>query len=172
MEYEIRTRSYSYAVPPRSLDAQQGLSGFEVLKRILAGELPPPPMVSTAGIELARVEPGEVDFEAEPAEWAENAHRSLHGGWVATILDSALGCAVLSALKPGLMHTTATLEVKYVRAVLVTSGRLRAQARVVHVGSRVAVAEARLAGVDDGKLYATGTTTCLVFEARESAPKR
>jgi uncharacterized protein (TIGR00369 family) len=162
---ETRSRTYTYAAPRPHPEAQ-GLSGVELLQRIARGELPPPPMAATAGIDLGRIERGKVDFEAEPAEWAENPLGTVHGGWVATILDSALGCAVHSALEPGVGYTTASLELKFVRPVLSTTGRLRAEGRVVHVGSRVAVAEGRLVGVADGKIYATATTTCLVLAGR------
>ena len=89
----------------------------------------------------------------------------MHGGWYATLLDSALGCAVHTALEAGQGYTTAELGIHIVRAASIKSGPLRAIGQTVHVGRQLATAEARIVGAD-GKLYAHGSTTCLVFEPR------
>jgi uncharacterized protein (TIGR00369 family) len=157
---ELRTRSYRYtppAPPPR------GLSGVEVMDRIQRGELAAPPIANTLDFTLAAVEHGFAAFEGDPAEWMYNPLGTVHGGWIATLLDSALGCAVHSALPPSSTYTTATLEVKFVRAVTAATGRVRAEAKVVHVGGKLATAEARLFAIDGGKLLATATTTCAVL---------
>ena len=87
----------------------------------------------------------------------------MHGGFAATLLDSALGCAVHTALPKGAGYTTAELSINYTRAILPGGGRLRAEGKVIHVGRQMATAEARLVGDEDGKLYAHGKTTCFVF---------
>jgi uncharacterized protein (TIGR00369 family) len=89
----------------------------------------------------------------------------VHGGWYATLLDSALGCAVQSMLPAGRSYTTVELGLNLVRAASQETGPLRAIATSIHTGRQMATAEARLLG-SDGKLYAHATTTCLVFEAR------
>ncbi len=90
---------------------------------------------------------------------------TVHGGWFATLLDSALGCAVHSKLPAGKAYTTLELKVNLVRALTVHVPRVRAEGRVIHLGGQTATAEAKLVG-PDGRLYAHATTTCLVFTAR------
>ena len=168
MSHESRERTYSYHLPmtPAARAELKGLSGMEVMGRISRGELPAPPIAATMNMDIAKVEKGFAVFEAEAGEWAENPLGTVHGGWVSTLLDSALGCAVHSCLEAGQGYTTATLEVKFVRAIYGKTGRLRAEGRVLHVGGKLAVAEAKLVGVADGKLYATATTTCVILEQR------
>jgi uncharacterized protein (TIGR00369 family) len=89
----------------------------------------------------------------------------VHGGWFATLLDSAMGCAVQSTLPAGKAYTTMEFKVNLVRALTAEVPVVRAEGRIVHPGRQVAMAEARLVG-PDGKLYAHGTTTCLVFDRR------
>ncbi len=159
----VRTRSYRYTPPqppPRDLAA---LSGVEIMRRVQNGEIPAPPIANTLDFTIAAVEHGAATFEGDPAEWMYNPLGTVHGGWIATLLDSALGCAVHSALPPASTYTTATLEVKFIRAVTVDTGRVRAEAKVVHVGGKIATAEARLVTVEGEKLLATATTTCAIL---------
>nr|MDJ0896635.1 PaaI family thioesterase [Alphaproteobacteria bacterium] len=95
--------------------------------------------------------------------WSEKALSTVHGGYAATLLDSALGCAVHATLPAGEAYTTLEIKVNYVRAISPRTGPVQAIGEVVHTARRIATAEARLVGVDDGKLYAHGTTTCLKF---------
>jgi uncharacterized protein (TIGR00369 family) len=88
----------------------------------------------------------------------------VHGGWAATLLDSAMGAAVLSTLAAGKLFTTLELKVNYVRALTDGTGPVRAEGRVINAGRTIASAEGRLLGAD-GKLYAHGTTTCLLSDA-------
>src|SRR5687767_4654341 len=155
----MTTRTYSYE-PPQP--PPRDLAGAEIMRRVQSGEISAPPFASTLDFTLAHVEPGLAVFEGTPAEWMYNPLGTVHGGWTATLLDSALGCAVHSALPAGSIYTTATLEVKFVRAITATTGRVRAEGRVIHVGGRIATAEARVVTVDGGKLLATATTTCVV----------
>jgi uncharacterized protein (TIGR00369 family) len=94
---------------------------------------------------------------------------TVHGGWFATLLDSALGCAVHTMMPPGRGYTTADLSVKLVKALTPKVRRVRAIGQVVHCGRQLATAEARLVG-PDGTLYAHATTACLVFEMPSSTP--
>jgi uncharacterized protein (TIGR00369 family) len=141
----------------------QGKSGLQIMQDMLAGELPYPHIMQTLDFALVAVEKGRAIFQGVPQLMHYNPLGSVHGGWYATLLDSALGCAVHTALGPGQGYTTAELGIHIVRAASERSGPLRAIGNVVHVGRQLATAEARIVG-HDGKLYAHGSTTCLVFD--------
>jgi uncharacterized protein (TIGR00369 family) len=142
-----------------------GKSGLESMQAMLAGQLPYPHIADTLDFSLVEVGPGLAVFQGTPQLKHYNPLGSVHGGWFATLLDSALGCAVHTALPAGRGYTTAELGVNIVRAATVQTGPLRAIGKVLHCGRQLATAEARIVGPDD-KLYAHATTTCLVFEAR------
>jgi len=150
---------------PLSRDEIAGLTGLEVLQRVLRGELPGPPIAATMQLDLVHVEAGLVVFEGQPSESFLNPLGSVHGGWIATLLDSAMACAVHSQLGPGQGYTTVEMKVSFVRAVSATTPRVRCEGRVIHLGGRLAVAEGRITD-DAGRLVAHGTETCLVFDPR------
>jgi uncharacterized protein (TIGR00369 family) len=144
-------------------ETRRGLSGLEFFRQVLAGEIPPPPMLQLLGMRLVEVEEGRVVFAAEVEERFYNGTGVAHGGFAATLLDSALGCAINSTTAPGKRFTTLELKVNLTRPLTTQAGPLRCEGKVIHVGSRTAVAEARI--VDGrGKIYAHGTTTCIVVE--------
>ncbi len=138
------------------------MSGLEFLQAMLVGKFPAPPICEVLDFLLVEAEPGRVLFAGIPADRFRNPLGTVHGGWMSTILDSALGCAVHSTLKAGQGYTTVDLAVSFVRAVHQSTGKLKCEAKVIHVGGRIATSEARLVDVE-GKLYAHGTTTCLVM---------
>jgi uncharacterized protein (TIGR00369 family) len=140
-----------------------GRSGLEVLQAMLRGELPYPPIARTLDFQLVEVEAGRAVFQGAPGPGHLNPLGTLHGGWYATLLDSALGCAVHTMMPPGRGYTTAELGVNLVKAIGRNVPRVRAEGKVLHCGRQLATAEARLVG-PDGTLYAHATTTCLVFE--------
>ena len=140
-----------------------GKTGLEQMQAMLAGELPFAPIAKTLDFSLIRVEPGVALFQGKPGPAHFNPMGSVHGGWFATMLDSALGCAVHTLMPAGRGYTTAELSVNYVRALSPKVGRVRAEGKVIHCGKQLATAEARLFG-PDGTLFAHATTTCLVFE--------
>ena len=142
-----------------------GKTGLEIMQAMLHGELPFPHIHQTLDFSLVEVAPGRVVFQGTPQLKHYNPLGSVHGGWFATLLDSALGCAVHTSLPAGFGYTTAELSVNIVRAASSASGPLRAIGQVVHSGRQLATAEARIVDAA-GKLYAHGTTTCLVFAAR------
>jgi uncharacterized protein (TIGR00369 family) len=145
------------------IDTRQGLSGVEYFRKMLAGELPPPPMLDLFDIRLVEVDPGRVVFTATAAEHFYNGTGVAHGGFAATLLDTALGCAINSSMPAGRRFTTLELKINLTRPLTTEAGLLRCEASVVHVGSRTATSEARI--VDrHGKLYAHGTTTCIVVD--------
>ena len=140
-----------------------GKSGLEVFEGIFAGELPFPPIGATMDFIAVHVEKGNAVFQGRPSERFYNPLGTVHGGWFAAMLDSAVGCAVHSALPAGKSYTTLELKVNMIRALTKAVPLVRAEGSVIHVGGQVATAEARLVG-PDGKLYAHATTTCLVFD--------
>lgn len=140
-----------------------GLSGMEVFAAMLDGRLPPPPIGRTLDFILVRVEPGVAVFQGRPGRAHYNPLGSVHGGWFAALLDSAVGCAVHTTLPAGKGYTTLELKVNLVRALTDRVPLVRAEGRVVHAGRQVATAEGRLVG-HDGRLYAHASTTCLVFD--------
>ena len=139
-----------------------GMSGIETLQAVIAGELPHSPMSQTLDFMLISVGDGIVTFQGTPGFKHLNPMGTVHGGWFATLLDSALGCAVWTKLPAGSIYTTAELSVNLVRAITPKVSRVRAIGQVIHCGRRMATAEAKLIGAD-GTLYAHATTTCLVL---------
>ena len=137
-------------------------SGREFLAGIVRGERPQAPISDTLGFWLVDAGDGTAAFEAEPGEHLLNPMGSVHGGFLATLLDSALGSAVLTRLPDGFGYTTVQLNVNLIRPVFPTTGRLRCDGTAVHVGRTTATAQARVVGIADGKLYAHGTATCAV----------
>lgn len=139
------------------------LSGIELLRAMIRGEFPFAGMGKTLDFFLAEVSDGVATFQGSPGPSHFNPMGGIHGGWYATLLDSAMGCAVHSKMPVGRGYTTAELSVNLVRAIPPKVTRLRAEGKVIHCGRQLASAEGRLFG-PDGTLYAHGTTTCLVFE--------
>ncbi len=140
-----------------------GLNGLQQMQAMLEGRLPYPHIAQTLDFSLVEVGEGRAVFQGRPQLKHYNPLGTVHGGWYATLLDSALGCAVHTTLPVGRGYTTAELGVNIVRAASDKSGPLRAIGTVLHVGRQLATAEARIVGAE-GKLYAHATTTCLVFE--------
>jgi uncharacterized protein (TIGR00369 family) len=157
---DVVTRAYEYQrVRPAVVGTT---SGLETVQLTLEGKLPTPPIIATLGISLVEAAEGRAVFEGSPAEWQYNQLATVHGGWLSALLDSALGYAVQTALPAGRGFTTLDLHVRFVRAVTETVSRLRTEAHVTHAGNRTVTAEGRIVG-PDGKVYATGTTSCLVL---------
>jgi len=157
-----RQRSYKWEDPATSGDAARTLAGVDFFRAIGDGTLPPPPIAITLGFSLVTVEPGRAVFEFTPAEYHYNPIGSVHGGVCATMCDSACGCAVHSMLPAGAYYTSQDLSVKFLRGITASTGPLRCEGTVVHLGSRTALARASL--IDGaGKLYAFATSSCLIF---------
>ena len=158
-----RTRTFSWADPLITARAADELGGLEALRAVMDGELPPPPIASLLGFEIAHVERGRAVFALEPAEWMYNPIGSVHGGVASTLLDSALGCSIHTTLDAGARYTTSDLHVRFVRAMRVGTGRVLADCHVVHAGRRLATAEGQLVAEDGGALFAHATTSCLIL---------
>jgi uncharacterized protein (TIGR00369 family) len=157
-----RTRTFSWEDPAAATAGAVRMSGLEYLQALIDGQLPPPPFARALDAELLEVEPGRALFAAEPAEWMYNP-RAVHGGLVATLLDSCMGCAVHSTLETGVGFTTSDLQVRYIRQLTVQSGRVLADGRVVHRGRTTATAEGRVFAADGGSLIAHATTGCVIL---------
>ena len=157
-----RTRTYAWQDPLATAQRARGLTGLEFLRKIVAGELPPPPIADTLDYTLLEVDEGRAVFGIEPAEIHYNPIGMVHGGIPCTLLDSAMGCAVHSTLPLGVGYTTLELKVNIVRAIGKDTGFLRAEGRLIHAGRSTAVAEGRLTDAS-GKLYAHATTTCMIL---------
>jgi uncharacterized protein (TIGR00369 family) len=157
-----RTLAVSWEDPRALAEAGRGLSGLEYLRKIAAGELPRPPISALMNFGLVELGEGYAVFGVEPAEYHYNPIGVVHGGLAATLLDSAMGCAVHTALPAGAGYTTLEIKVNFIRPMTAETGPVRCEAKLVHLGGRTATAEGRVVG-GDGKLYAHGTTTCLVF---------
>ena len=170
-EAAIRARLREADAAPQEQGA--GRSGMEIFEAIFAGELPPPPMGETLDFIPIRMEHGVAVFQGRPQRRHYNPLGTVHGGWFATLLDSAVGCAIHTMLPAGKGYTTLELKVNMVRALSSDVPLVRAEGKVIHVGRQVATAEGRIVG-PDGKLYAHATTTCLILNypapATRSAP--
>ena len=162
IDKRTRTRTVSWEDPRALAEAGRGLSGLEYLQKIVAGELPRPPISALLDFGLAELGEGHAVFTVEPAEYHYNPIGVVHGGLAATLLDSAMGCAIHSTLPAGAGYTTLEIKVNYIRALTAGTGTVRAEARVIHVGGRTATAEGKVLDAA-GKLYAHATTTCIIF---------
>jgi uncharacterized protein (TIGR00369 family) len=157
-----RTRTYSWADPLAALADAVGLSGLDAMRRIMAGELPPPPIADTLDFRIVEVDRGRVVFECEPAEFHYNPIGVVHAGLAMTLLDSAMGCAFVSTLEPAIPWTTLELKANFTRALTMDTGTVRCTGTVVHPGRTVATTEARIED-PQGRLCAHGTSTILVL---------
>jgi len=149
-----------YGVTP--LDQVRAIDGLTLMRGILEGRYPAPPIAETLGFGVTEVEAGRVAFAYEPLFEHYNPLGSVHGGIAATLLDSVMGCCIHTTLKAGIGYTTVEIKVNYVRAMTHKTGPVRAEGKVINVGSRIATSEGRLVDAA-GKLLAHGTTTCLIF---------
>ncbi len=159
-----RTLTINWEDPRAIAEVGRGLSGLEYLRKIVAGELPRPPISALMNFGLVELSEGHAVFAVEPAEYHYNPIGVVHGGLAATLLDSAMGCAVHSSLPAGVGYTTLEIKVNYVRAMTAETGIVRCVGKLIHLGGRTATAEGRITD-EDGKLYAHGTTTCLIFRS-------
>jgi uncharacterized protein (TIGR00369 family) len=165
---EGRARTVTWDDPMIGATAAMSMPGLDYLKAISARELPPPPVAVLLGMDVIEVAPGRAVFTLQPGEHLYNPIGSVHGGMLATLLDSALGCAVHSKLDVGTGYTTVDLTVTYLRAVTRDTGVLTCASELIHLGRKVATARAQIVD-DDGRLYATGTTTCLIMAPENGA---
>jgi uncharacterized protein (TIGR00369 family) len=157
-----RTRTYSWRDPGETVALFKGNRPLDVLRATLESGRPLAPMLQTMDAQLTEVTEGRAVFTSTPSEYHYNPAGVVHGGMAATLLDSAMGIAVLSSLPAGTIFTTLELKVNFLRAMTTTTGEVRAEGNVVHLGRTTAVVEARLTDAT-GKLLATASSTCLIM---------
>lgn len=157
-----RVRHYG-VVAPEQLTNSDGLA---FLRGIIDNTNPNPPISETLGFHLAEAEPGRAVFTCVPEFRHYNPIGTVHGGLAATLLDSALGCAIFTTLKRGDGWTTLELKLNYVRAMTKDTGLVRAEGRVIHRGRTVATSEGDIKDAS-GRLYAHATTTCMIFPGKD-----
>jgi len=142
-----------------------GKTGMQIFEAMLAGDIPVPPISRTLDFILVEAQPGRVQFQGKPQFAHYNPLGTVHGGWIATLLDSALACAVHTLLPEGKTYTTLELKVNYVKAVTERVPLVRAVGEIIHSGGRIGTAQGKLVG-PDGTLFAHATTTCIILDAR------
>ena len=160
--FQIHSREFSWHDPHEVRERIRTLSGFDYLQAVLQHELPPPPMAELMGMRLVGVEVGRVVFVSEPRDFHYNPIGAVHGGFAATLLDSAMGCAVHTLVPPHEAYTTLEFKINLVRALTDSTGPVTAEGRVMHAGKRTAIADGRLTDAAD-VLYAYATSTCLLM---------
>ncbi|MDL2354407.1 MAG: PaaI family thioesterase [Pseudomonadota bacterium] len=143
-------------------EALRARSGAEFLDGISKGTLPAPPIGELMGMTPIATAPGSAVFQGTPGLEHYNPSGVVHGGYAATLLDTALGCAIHTLLPAGKGYTTLELKINYIRPMTSATGPVRAEGKVISVGGQVGIAEGRITDAS-GKLYAFATTTCLVF---------
>ena len=140
------------------------LTGLEFMQAIMEGRLAGPPIAATLNYGILSVEHGRVVFAGTPTFASMNPMGSVHGGWYGTLLDSCMACAVMTTLARGQYYTTLEYKVNIIRPIpLGTEVHARGEAQ--HAGRSTGVARGEIVGAADGRLYATGSTTCLVMSA-------
>ena len=158
-----RSRTLVWQDPVATAAAGATMSGMEYMRAVVRGEVPPPPIAVTMRLRPVELEEGRVVFEGEPGEEHYNPIGVVHGGYAATLLDSALGCAVHTTLPAGVAYTSLGLEAKFVRPITRDTGRVLCEATVLYRGRKQATAEARLTEAEGGKLLAHGTSTLIIL---------
>jgi uncharacterized protein (TIGR00369 family) len=158
-----RSRNLVWQDPVATAAQGATMTGMEYMTAIVTGAMPPPPIAVTMLLRPIELEEGRVVFEGLPGEEHYNPIGVVHGGYAATLLDSALGCAVHTTLPAGVGYTSLGLEAKYVRPISRDTGPVLCEASVLYRGRKQATAEANLTAADSGKLLASGTATCMIL---------
>lgn len=167
---ESRVRTFRWRDPAGLLESARTMSGLALLRAAVSGSVDPPPIANLLDLRLVSVEPSSAVFEFEPAEYMYSPLGTVHGGIITVLLDSAMGCAFHTTLPAGVSYTTLEIKVNFVRPVTHELGTMRAEARVVHAGDRIATAESQL--VDrEKKLYAHATSTLITVRPK-AGPSR
>ena len=156
-------RTFTWDDPRAGAAAGRGMPGIDYLRAIKAATVPRAPIGALLGFDIAEIEPGRVSMTLPPGDHMANLNGVMHGGMMATLLDSVMGCAVHSTVPLGRGYTTLEIKVNYLRAITAASGLITAIGQVVHGGRQMAVAEARATDAA-GQLCAIASTTCLLFD--------
>jgi uncharacterized protein (TIGR00369 family) len=163
---ESRERTFTWNDPAATARAGAGLSGAEFFAALAAGEISPPPLMLALDFEPVLFVEGRAVFRVMPQEFHYNPLGTVHGGLLATLLDTACGCAVHTTLPAGVFYTSLDLSVKFLRPVTLATGPVTAEGTIVHLGRRTALAEAKVTDAA-GKVYATATSSCLLLRPEQ-----
>ncbi|MGU3291539.1 PaaI family thioesterase [Williamsia sp. M5A3_1d] len=157
-----RTRTITWDDPMATASAAAGRTGLQFMQAVACGDVPAPPIMNLTNARLISAESGRVVFTLEPAEYHYNPIGSVHGGIIATLLDSAAACAVHTLLDEGVGYTSLDLSVKYLRGIRADTGEITCTGTVVHAGRRTALAQAEIHD-RDGRLLASATSSCIIL---------
>jgi uncharacterized protein (TIGR00369 family) len=157
-----RTKIIRWEDPMKGAAKAMTMDGFDYLNAIITGTVPPPPIAMLLDIRIKEIKPGEVFFEVTPGEYHYNPIGMVHGGLLATMMDSAMGCAIQSVLKAGTGYSTVDLQVTYVKSAKIDTGLLTCSGKIIHEGGKIATAYSEVKD-SQGNLYAHATTTCMIF---------
>ena len=159
-----------YATGPEDLPTQAevlNMTGLEFMRGVLDGTVSAPPIGKTLGYQLHRVDEGRVVFRGTPSFESTNPMGTVHGGWYGTLLDSAMACAVMTKVPAGSVYTTLEYKINITRAIPLGM-QIDCIGTVDHAGRSTGVASGKIVGVNDGKVYATGSTTCIIMQIKPS----
>lgn len=158
-----KTKIVNYGDSFEAIKLSKDLSGLDYLKAMQKGEIPEAPAVSSLEISIHEIDFGKANFEFTPQDFHYNAVGTVHGGVISTILDTAMGCTLMSTLSRELTFTTLELKVNFIKAVTQNTGKMITVGKIIHAGRTTALIEASL--IDEkGKIYAHGTSTCLIMK--------
>jgi uncharacterized protein (TIGR00369 family) len=160
----MRKLAVSWEDPTQLREMHGRLSGLEFLRAIVRGDLPQPPICSVMGFALVAAERGRTVFAGVPGEHHYNPQGVVHGSFAMALLDSAIGCCVGTLADAAMMWPTIEVKFNLVRPMTAETGRVLAEARIIHGGRRISTAEARLVGDGDSRLYAHATGTCMILK--------
>ncbi|MBC8088760.1 MAG: PaaI family thioesterase [Phycisphaerae bacterium] len=158
-----REKTIRWSDPLATAMLMRDHNGLDALRAMSTGVIPPPPIAVLFGFRFQSVEPGKVQMSIVPDESHYNPMGMVHGGAMATLLDTVMGCSVLSVLDRTRGYTTLGLSINYIRAITISTGEVFAEGTVIHAGRSTAIAHGRVVDAA-GKLYATADTTCMVFD--------
>lgn len=148
-----------------SQDELLSMSGLEAMQKMVRGETAGPPIAHLLNYRLAEVEEGRVVFAGTPTFDTTNPMGTVHGGWYGTILDSCMACAVMTKVPRGSVYTTLEYKINILRPIPIDT-QVQAIGTAQHVGRSTGIANGEIRGTEDGKLYATGSTTCIIMKIR------
>jgi uncharacterized protein (TIGR00369 family) len=161
-----RERTFSWTDPVAIVRAMASMSGAEFFAAFAEGKIPPPPIMRALDFDGVSFGAGNAAFRLTPREFHDNPLGTVHGGVLATLLDSACGCAVQTMLPARVQCTSLDLSVKFLRPVTVATGPVTAEGTVVYLGKRTALAEARITDAT-GKIYVTATSSCILIRPEQ-----